>query len=632
VVTQPVPDVGYPCASDYAVCVGGTVIGAQGTTYPKSAQAASQTSWTYTGGGSSFYLAAPSFQKNVTAVNVDCISQPDGTPYPSTTQCRGVPDIAALSGDSAGDGYTIYFDGLSLGAGGTSLSSPLSVGMWARIQSAAPVPRQQAGGLGFADPLIYRQASDADTCGTGAGASAISNVAPNTNPCPNAPVYNRDFFDINTSEDIADQAGIGTTVIGAQPPSTGVGAGNGFYSPTPGWDYTSGWGTFNVANFMQDVDGSQNAATAYTGPEATAYPACTFKGTSPVGNATDSVTGMNDPGADLTQATISAPTPGAITATFTVPQLSSGLPTGASGVDFYAVWVYNGTTYYANAHESATGFSYTSGTISGISRTATTGSTATGSADMGSGVITVTVPTSEVGKPGPGALLSDPQAYDVVDNAAATVLVVPATDSADELYPVNLDSGETNSIGVSVVVGGVPGGNCLSALPTPAPTPAGARVSPPNPAAPPAGTGFTDSPGGVVACTTRSRRPVTAIRTKLLRARVVRLTGVAIAHCPDHIVKVQIAIARVLDQHGRRCRFLQANDRFGRVVGCAPRSYLPAIGTDLWTFVLRVHLPNGVYHLWEHAIDNRRVATINTARKYVWFRIGPRPRPRRRHR
>ena len=48
------------------------------------------------------------------------------------------------------------------------------------------------------------------------------------------------------------------------------GAGDGSYQPGPGWDYASGWGALNVANFTQDVDGTAGATVAYTGTEKSA--------------------------------------------------------------------------------------------------------------------------------------------------------------------------------------------------------------------------------------------------------------------------------------------------------------------------------------------------------------------------
>jgi subtilase family serine protease len=613
---QPVPDVGYPCASQYAVCVGGTVITTTGPSYPDTTKVATDESWTYTGGGSSFYIPAPSFQSKVTAVNLDCIGQPNGMPYSSVTQCRGVPDVAALSGDEAGDGYTIYVDGLSLGGGGTSLSSPLTVGEWARIQSAAPASVQSSGGVGFADPLIYKQASDADTCGSGAGASVTGNVtnAMPPAPCTGAPSYARDFTDITQSEDVGDEAGTGGLlgIFGQQPPSTMVSGGNGFYQPTPGWDYTSGWGSLNVANFMQDVDGTTKATGSYTGPEADALQVCTFQATSPPGNATDLTTFKNDPGADLSAATISSPDAGHITATWTVPSLSAGIPNGATGMNFYAIWVYNGHNYYAAAEDSQSGWAYASGEVTnGIVRTDSSPTAAKGTEDPAKGLITVTVPTSEVGKPPVGALLLDPLTYSLVEGAVANVFVVPGTDSADELGQLSVDRGLVDSTGVSVVVGGAPGTNCVPSV----------RGGQPNNnlIGSSKTRGFTTARHGVlVACTKASALPITHIIRKSISARRLLLTGISEAHCPKYIARVGIAIARVKNH---KCSFLSAKHRWGKYGSCRPRSYLRAIGGNSWAFFLKLKLAPGIYHLWEHAVDNKGVATRNRATKFVWFKI-----------
>ncbi|HEV2368801.1 MAG TPA: S53 family peptidase, partial [Acidimicrobiales bacterium] len=197
---QPVPMVSYPCVSAYAVCVGGTVVSVNGSTYPQSAQRSSETSWTFGGGGTSYFIPEPKFQHGVANVNHMCISTPSGTPYPSPPTCRGVPDVADLSGNVTGDGYFIYIDGEPSSEGGTSLSSPLMMGQWTRVQAAAPVNVQKKGGLGFADETIYRQALSRS--------------------------YARDFYDVTQSE---------------------YGVGNGAYQPGKGWDYTSGWGALNVA-------------------------------------------------------------------------------------------------------------------------------------------------------------------------------------------------------------------------------------------------------------------------------------------------------------------------------------------------------------------------------------------------
>jgi len=130
----------------------------------------------------------------------------------------------------------------------------------------------------------YRQAASADDCSSS-----------DTTPCSSDP-YARDFFDITQSE---------------------YGAGNGAYQPGPGWDYTSGWGSLNVANFTQDVDGTTNAADAYGGAEKPAVTVTTASSTGRVGTATDPVDVSlgNDPSLNITNATLSASASNGITAT-----------------------------------------------------------------------------------------------------------------------------------------------------------------------------------------------------------------------------------------------------------------------------------------------------------------------------
>lgn len=198
ILNQLVPFDNYPCASDFAVCVGGTVLWSDGGTPP---QRAIEYSWPFSGGGSSAFIKEPPFQKDVPAIDHPCVVDNKGVSYPSGTLCRGAPDVAAMSGDAATNGYEIISGGSPSVEGGTSLSSPIWVGTWARVQADA------ASNLGFADPTIY-------AIGTGYVGD-----------------YARDFTDIT----------LGT---------------NGYYLAGTGWDYVSGWGVPNVANLVQDLDGT----------------------------------------------------------------------------------------------------------------------------------------------------------------------------------------------------------------------------------------------------------------------------------------------------------------------------------------------------------------------------------------
>jgi pseudomonalisin len=200
VANQGIPIVNYPAASPYVVAVGGTVLypdsdNTRGLEYP----------WPYTGGGQSFFIPAPTFQSGVTNLNRPCVSDVSGSPNTGMVTCRGIPDVSDESGDIATSSYDIYSDELggASGEGGTSLSSPLMVGMWARVQAAA------RGGTGFANPLIYA-----------VGKNATQDAA--------------DFNDY----------AVGT---------------NGAYQAMPGWDYVSGWGTPNLTPLMKDVDHGNTA-------------------------------------------------------------------------------------------------------------------------------------------------------------------------------------------------------------------------------------------------------------------------------------------------------------------------------------------------------------------------------------
>ena len=189
VIYNGAPSVEYPAASDYSVAVGGTVLYTDGGT-PGSRLA--EYGWSYGGGGSAQFIAAPPWQAGESHVVGRCLSDPNGNPSATGALCRGVPDVSAQSGDL----LTGYDTGGGVGAG-TSLAAPLWQGMWARIQSSNPDPS----GFGFAAPLLYK-------LGDGATAS-------------------NDFNDITVGD-------------------------NG-YPATPGWDYNTGFGTPNVAHIITDL-------------------------------------------------------------------------------------------------------------------------------------------------------------------------------------------------------------------------------------------------------------------------------------------------------------------------------------------------------------------------------------------
>ncbi len=228
----------YPSSSTYVTTVGGTVLYWSGNGYGQVNPATrfSERAWEYTGGGTSLFIAAPSWQQDpafdtnstsAPGVHGLCPTnwEPNPTLYPADTLCRGLPDVAAQSGDILTNGY--------FAGGGTSLSSPLWLGMWARIQAASSNP----GRLGFASPAIY------------------ANNASATN-------YEHDFFDIGgTVEAYNGNATNTETVTFCQPAAIPTYGCDG-----SGWDYLSGWGTPDVANLMRSLDNGNTAPAAYVAP------------------------------------------------------------------------------------------------------------------------------------------------------------------------------------------------------------------------------------------------------------------------------------------------------------------------------------------------------------------------------
>ena len=198
VLNQAIPLTNYPASSQYAVAVGGTVLYTDGGA---RAQRSAEYAWPFTGGGSTLLIPAPPWQRATRNNVVPCLADSEGRTTNTGQPCRAVPDVTALSGDAVSNGYTVVVDGRDFSGGGTSLSSPLWMGMWARIQAASTNPR----GNGFADPVLYAMGND---------------------PARSA----HDFHDIT------------------------VGA-NGVYTATPGWDYVSGFGSPDLANLMRDIDG-----------------------------------------------------------------------------------------------------------------------------------------------------------------------------------------------------------------------------------------------------------------------------------------------------------------------------------------------------------------------------------------
>ncbi|WP_027005467.1 S53 family peptidase [Conexibacter woesei] len=153
ILNQIVPLTEDPANNPYATGVGGTVLYSDGGT---PAQRALEYAWTHSGGNPSPFETAPAYQQGVANLNRPCLVDPTGRPTNTGQLCRGVPDVAAISGDVLSNGYTIVSDGADSTGGGTSLSSPLWAGMWARIAATAPA----GSSYGFANEAIYAIGKD----------------------------------------------------------------------------------------------------------------------------------------------------------------------------------------------------------------------------------------------------------------------------------------------------------------------------------------------------------------------------------------------------------------------------------------------------------------------------------------
>jgi subtilase family serine protease len=180
-----VPLVEYPAASPYVVAVGGTtLVTKQDGSYQ------GEVPWYAGGGGVSQFEGAPYWELSVQTAN-------------STGEAtfRGVPDIS-MDADLQ-TGMIIYLSdaGGWTVIGGTSLASPLAVGAYARLLQAHT-------SLEFAPPHLYRAFSNS-VAGT------------QTNGPPPTVPYGP-YHDI---------------IVG----------GNGAYTALPGYDYTTGMGTLDVA-------------------------------------------------------------------------------------------------------------------------------------------------------------------------------------------------------------------------------------------------------------------------------------------------------------------------------------------------------------------------------------------------
>ena len=176
---EPVPLAPYPAGSAYAVGVGGTILSTDHDTSTDTDPSSLDTTkgdgamrstigevgWEYTGGGSSKFVAMPANNYQSGNLLAPFPSRSASPPQTARTGNTGKDPANRSPTSRPSQATSATMNGYALSAGGsdnsqgagTSLSSPLSVGMWARIQAAAPADKNgNFTGLGFANYDFYK--------------------------------------------------------------------------------------------------------------------------------------------------------------------------------------------------------------------------------------------------------------------------------------------------------------------------------------------------------------------------------------------------------------------------------------------------------------------------------------------
>ncbi|MBV9718705.1 MAG: S8/S53 family peptidase [Candidatus Eremiobacteraeota bacterium] len=208
------PQVCYPASSPYVVAVGGTTLDTTASGQEPGPYYGEHV-WVGTGGGYSAFESAGYWQEN--GICAACTAD----------DIRGAADIS-MCADNNGCPMYVFVSGTPEGVGGTSLSSPMSMGIWSRLET------NFKNKLGFAAPVYYGVYGYYEPCPLGSKACIP-----------------------------AGEPGDDTTAL---PPDTTAPIG-GFHdilygsngipsSAAPGWDEPTGLGSVDYYVMQQDISNS----------------------------------------------------------------------------------------------------------------------------------------------------------------------------------------------------------------------------------------------------------------------------------------------------------------------------------------------------------------------------------------
>jgi len=136
----------FPASSPYVTAVGGT-------DFARKSVVGEEKAWSNSGGGFSDTFGIPQYQSDAVRHFKRTATMPPSHLYNDTG--RGYPDVAALGGEV--NPYCVVTRGSFAGVAGTSASSPVVAGVFARLNglrlAAGKAP------MGFLNPFLYRHPS-----------------------------------------------------------------------------------------------------------------------------------------------------------------------------------------------------------------------------------------------------------------------------------------------------------------------------------------------------------------------------------------------------------------------------------------------------------------------------------------